>query len=216
MYKRQSFLVTPADTVTVYTAQGGTYDAIVADMQRPPYQPLAMHWLACYDMISKARSLGGFLVLRPATRKELSAGLPQYLVDELDRLRRLEKESHKDLVKYIESLSIDLPPRIMELLRVDAAREQVQQVKAARSGGKSRKAAESASSHFATKKRIFGKRSPGDVLIHSFCKKQTNDGPSQAESPSTQVASTSSSEKKPQDNVIKEFEKKTEEDHRRS
>ena len=119
------------------------------------------------------------------------------------------------LVKYIKSLPIDLPPRIMELLRVDAAREQVQQVKAARSCGKSPKASETASSHLDTKKRIFGKRSPGDVLIHSSSKKQNNDGPSQAESPPAQVASTSSSEKRPQDNVIK-IGQKTKENHRRS
>eukprot|EP00973_Karenia_brevis_P034204 4717728-Karenia_brevis.AAC.1 len=73
---RTSFLVTPADTVTVYAAQGGTYDAVVADMQRPPNLDFARHWLACYVMISRARSLDGFLVLRPATRTELSSRPP--------------------------------------------------------------------------------------------------------------------------------------------
>ena len=34
--RRTSFLATPADTITVYAAQGNTYEAVVADMQKPP------------------------------------------------------------------------------------------------------------------------------------------------------------------------------------
>ena len=175
--RRTSFLLTPADTITVYTAQGGTYDAIVADMQRPPNLNLAHHWLACYVMISRARSLEGFLVLRPATRKELSAKPPKYLLDELDRLISIENKSHRELVKYIESLSIDLPPSIKELLSEDAAREQVQQVKMARVHKKSSTVAKTvATPPSATiegnatppppkKKRIFGKTSPAKIPI---------------------------------------------------
>ena len=79
--RRTSFKALPADTITVYAAQGSTYDAVVADMARPPNLDLGRHWLACYVMLSRARSLDGFLVLRPATRKEMSAKLPQYLLD---------------------------------------------------------------------------------------------------------------------------------------
>eukprot|EP00973_Karenia_brevis_P042554 5892242-Karenia_brevis.AAC.1 len=88
----------PADTITVYAAQGSTYDAVVADMQRPPNLELAKYWLACYVVLSRARSLEGFLVLRPATRTELSARPPQYLLDELDRLLQLEEKSLIELV----------------------------------------------------------------------------------------------------------------------
>ena len=126
--RRTSFLVTPADTVTVYAAQGGTYDAVIVDMQRPPNLDLAKHWLACYVMLSRARSFGGFLVLRPATRKELSTRPPKYLLEELERLLKLEKTSHKDLVDYIESLSMVVPAVIHDLLDVAAATKQVQQV----------------------------------------------------------------------------------------
>jgi len=87
--RRTTFLAMPADTITVYAAQGSTYDAVVADMQRPPNYDTAKHWLACYVMLSRARSLEGFLVLRPATRKELAARPPQYLLDELDRLLKV-------------------------------------------------------------------------------------------------------------------------------
>ena len=34
--RRSTFKILPADTITVYTAQGGTFHAVVADMQRPP------------------------------------------------------------------------------------------------------------------------------------------------------------------------------------
>ena len=58
----------PADTITVYAAQGSTFEAVVADMQKPLNYDAAQHWLACYVMLSRAESLEGFLVLRPATR----------------------------------------------------------------------------------------------------------------------------------------------------
>ena len=123
--------MTPADTVTVYAAQGSTYDAVIVDMQRPPRLNLAKHWLACYVMISRATSLGGFLVLRPATRKELSSKPPQYLIDELDRLLRLEDKSYQELIAYIDSLEIEIPSAIQEILDPQAARRQVEDVKAA-------------------------------------------------------------------------------------
>ena len=33
--RRTGFLATPADTITVYAAQGGTFNAVIADMERP-------------------------------------------------------------------------------------------------------------------------------------------------------------------------------------
>ena len=86
--RRTTFHASPADTITVYAAQGGTFDAVVADMKRPPNLDGAKHWLACYVMLSRATSLDGFLVLRPATRMELSARPPKYLLDELERLEK--------------------------------------------------------------------------------------------------------------------------------
>ena len=125
-------MLTPADTVTVYAAQGGTYRAVVADMQRPPSLGIANHWLACYVMISRAQSIDGFLVLRPATRKDLSSRPPQYLLDELDRLLQLERSSHEELQRYLESLPLDLPAEIVNLLRVESAMEQEQLVQSIR------------------------------------------------------------------------------------
>jgi hypothetical protein len=66
--RRTTFRATPADTITVYAAQGSTFDAVVADMERPPNLPLDKHWFACYVMLSRARSFEGFPVPRPATR----------------------------------------------------------------------------------------------------------------------------------------------------
>ena len=103
--RRTSVQVLPADTITVYGAQGGTYDAIVADMERPPRLAPAQHWLACYVMISRAIDVDGFSVLRPATRKELETRPPQYLLDELRRLEKLEEKSLPELLKYIRTPS---------------------------------------------------------------------------------------------------------------
>ena len=47
--RRISFLVTPADILTVYAAQGGTYTAVVADMTRPPGLDIARMSQSCLN-----------------------------------------------------------------------------------------------------------------------------------------------------------------------
>ena len=91
-FKRTGFRATPADTRIVYAAQGETFEAVIADMQRPPGMDKGTHWLASYVMISRAKSIDGLLVLRPATRTELSRLPPQYLLDEIDRLLAIERQ----------------------------------------------------------------------------------------------------------------------------
>ena len=132
--RRTAFLVSPADTITVYAAQGGTYTCVIADMQRPPSYTPEQHWLACYVMLSRAKSLDGFLVLRPASRTELQARPPQYLLDELDRQRRLESASLDELLKYIDESGFEVPSRIAEhVLAKDADVREAERVNAHRS-----------------------------------------------------------------------------------
>ena len=121
--RRSTFKLLTADTITVYTAQGGTFDAVVADMQRPPSGSgvgLAQHWLACYAMLSRAKTLEGLLVLRPAKREELQTRPPKYLLDELARLDVLEKRSLPELLDYISSLHLDIPDVVQDILAADA------------------------------------------------------------------------------------------------
>ena len=82
--RRTGFLLSPADTMTVYAAHGGTYDAVVVDTKRPPNLDLTKHWLACYVMMPRYLSLVGLLMFRPATRKEFDARPPPYLIGEID------------------------------------------------------------------------------------------------------------------------------------
>ena len=131
--RRTTFLATPADTITVYAAQGGTFDAVAADMQRPPNLDLARHWLACYVMLSRARSIAGFLVLRPAKRTELESRPPQYLLDEIDRLLQLEEECHPKLVEYIDALLLEVPEQIRSILEPEAPARELRLVEEARS-----------------------------------------------------------------------------------
>ena len=56
-------------------------------------------------MISRARSLDGLLLARLAERSELEAGAPQYLLDEIDRLLKLERQSSADRRKYLQTPS---------------------------------------------------------------------------------------------------------------
>eukprot|EP00973_Karenia_brevis_P042010 5816312-Karenia_brevis.AAC.1 len=71
--RRTQFSVAPASSRIVYNAQGEGFDAIIVDLARPPSMSAEVHWLACYVMLSRARSLEGLLILRLASRSELSA-----------------------------------------------------------------------------------------------------------------------------------------------
>ena len=42
--RRTSFEVMPSDTIIVYGAQGGTFDAVIADMKKPPNMDADTHW----------------------------------------------------------------------------------------------------------------------------------------------------------------------------
>ena len=88
--------------MTVWAAQGSTFDAVVVDMKVPPGMDPFTHWLACYVMLSRARSVEGLLVLRGADRIQLSQKPPAYILKEIDRLLALEKKSHKELVKHLK------------------------------------------------------------------------------------------------------------------
>ena len=88
--RRTTFQVLPADTIIVYGAQGSTYDAVIVDMEKPPNMDASTHWLACYVMLSRSRSLDGLLILRPAEKSQLEQKPPEFLVRELERLQDAE------------------------------------------------------------------------------------------------------------------------------
>ena len=71
-------------------------------------------------------------MIRPAKREQLEVSPPQYLLDEIKRLTKLEKTSLKTLRKYIDDLPLETPPAIRDLLQPDAAREEFEFVTKAR------------------------------------------------------------------------------------
>ena len=128
---RTQFAVHPADTKIVYGAQGETYDSVIVDMERPPRDTSERFWLACYVMLSRARSLEGLLVLRAARKEDLDRKPPKYLLDEIDRLLALEKQSTQDLSKYLHNLKGKVPGAILALFSSDAEEKECLQVQAA-------------------------------------------------------------------------------------
>lgn len=157
--RRTSYLLTPADTIITYGAQGSTFDAVIIDMRRPPCMPSDEHWLACYVMLSRSKSLEGLLILRPALRSELARKPPAYLLAELDRLRQLEEDSFPELVQRIARLqSEDSPPKLSaavqsRVLHKDGALVQLQEVAIARGS-----ATMSLESPALPRRRLTGKR----------------------------------------------------------
>ena len=122
----------PADTRVVYGAQGETMLAVQVDMKRPPRMIPTTHWLACYVMLSRATSIQGLLILRPATFEELSCPPPQYLVDEIGRLLNLERSGTAALWTYLQSLPFKLPSSIRSLFMPGVEERETQRIAAAR------------------------------------------------------------------------------------
>ena len=132
--RRRTFRVVPSDTLIVYGAQGCSYDAIIADMQKPPHMDEFVHWLACYVMLSRPRTLEGLLVLRPATRLELERAPPAYLLKELDRLEGLENASFEELLERLSSMTLKYRTDVINqsVLHAEGPRLQLDAVEAAR------------------------------------------------------------------------------------
>ena len=61
-----------------------------------------VHWLSIYVMLSRATTLEGVLLLRLCERADLERAPPQFLLDELDRLAKLEQTSWKALQKALK------------------------------------------------------------------------------------------------------------------
>ena len=74
--RRTHFPLAPADTRIVYGAQGKGFNATVLDMALPPGMKSEVHWLVNYVMLSRATSIDGLLILRLASREQLTTGAP--------------------------------------------------------------------------------------------------------------------------------------------
>eukprot|EP00973_Karenia_brevis_P092459 12412524-Karenia_brevis.AAC.1 len=95
--KRYGFQVSPADVRTVHASQGEGWEAVIADLARPPRVKPEMFWLYIYVMLSRATSLEGFLALRLPRREDMNSRPPQFLLDEIRRLQALEQRSTDNL-----------------------------------------------------------------------------------------------------------------------
>ena len=117
------FPLLPASVCIVYGAQGEGWKAVVGDLSCPPRMAGGLHWLANYVMLSRAEDISGLLLLRGTTREALEKGAPQYLIDEIDRLRNLEKKSTALLQQALKESKI-LPPELLTLFDHSAANSQ--------------------------------------------------------------------------------------------
>ncbi|CAK0794832.1 unnamed protein product, partial [Prorocentrum cordatum] len=135
--RRTTCRLLPADTIIVHGAQGGTYPAVVADMKKPPSMDADTHWLACYVMLSRPVSVEGLLILRPATRRELSRPPPKFILDEITRLADMETASLDELIQILQDLKGEpFPPEILDsVLAQDGAARQSAEVAEYRRAG---------------------------------------------------------------------------------
>lgn len=108
--RRVQFSVVPASTRIVYNAQGEGFDAVVCDIARPPSVTASVHFLSCYVMLSRARTLEGLLILRLATREQLSMGPPEYLLQAIDCLLACERQTASMMKEHLPQISERLAP----------------------------------------------------------------------------------------------------------
>ena len=114
--RRTHFPVVPADSRIVHSAQGEGFEACIIDLAQPPRMSDGDHWLACNVMLSRSPSLDGVLILRLPPWKQLTRGPPEYLAVEMERLRRLEQSTVKNLTAELMKFGDALPPPILQPL----------------------------------------------------------------------------------------------------
>ena len=113
--KRVHFPICDASVRIVYSAQGEEYEACIIDMAKPHQMSDEVFYLASYVMISRAKSLEGLLITRLCEKSALEKGAPQYLLDEVNRLLGLERQSQTALKKYLQKVFTTLPSEILAL-----------------------------------------------------------------------------------------------------
>ena len=111
---RTMFPLLPSNVCIVYGAQGESWSAVLADLARPPRMTPEVHWLAVYVMLSRARTLDGILLLRNAEKEQLECGPPEYLVQETERLLKLERQCAAEVQKQLRQIK-HLPREIIDM-----------------------------------------------------------------------------------------------------
>ena len=115
----------------MYNAQGEGFNAAVTDLAIPPGMSAELHFLSCYVMLSRVYSLDGLLILRLATRAQLSGGAPQYVLDAIDRLLHLERQTQKLMATHLNQFAGVLPPEVLGLFSDTAVAQEAVDFQAA-------------------------------------------------------------------------------------
>ena len=115
-YLRLQFPLLPASVRTVYAAQGEAWNAVVADLYKPPRMAPQMFWLACYVMLSRARTLKGLLLMRLPEKDELNVGPPAEVLQEMEGLKQVEAKSYKELLQVLEKDAFRIPTGLHETI----------------------------------------------------------------------------------------------------
>ena len=113
--RRTAFSILPASVRIVYNAQGESLCPLILDMARPPRMDEYILWLACYVMLSRASSLEDLLILRLPTRAQLSLGAPLHLLDVIERLLQVERQSATLMRRHLQQFKYILPLEIVQL-----------------------------------------------------------------------------------------------------
>ena len=100
--RRTQFMAVPACVRTVHIRQGEESDALIGDCSLPPRMEPGEQWLANYVILSRATTLEGLLLMRLPPRSLFSIGAPAHIVEELERLHKVELTSQQRLEAYVK------------------------------------------------------------------------------------------------------------------
>ena len=113
--RRTQLNLIPANAIIVYGAQGESFDSAIVDLGMPPGQTPELFWLACYVMLTRCKDLSGLLFLRLPPRSALTVGPPPDVLAEMERLKRLDVQTRKRLLRNLQRSMQGLPAKITNL-----------------------------------------------------------------------------------------------------
>ena len=113
--RRTQLNLIPANAIIVYGAQGESFDSAIVDLGMPPGQTPELFWLACYVMLTRCKDLSGLLFLRLPPRSALTVGPPPDVLAEMERLKSLDVQTRKRLLRNLQRSMQGLPAKITNL-----------------------------------------------------------------------------------------------------
>ena len=104
--ERLQLPLSSAHVFTDYGLQGQTVESICLDLKRPAGMSRDEHWLALFVLLSRTTTLDSVLIYRLCRREHFAGGPPDNILQELKRLKVLQRKTFERLDETLKSLGL--------------------------------------------------------------------------------------------------------------